>query len=520
MTKAQKLKLWHLIICTTIIAIVTTTLVFNALSINDSFNGAIKAIKSPTKLKMSIPISYRDTTWVNINKDDSLWILGMQGSLQKSRLSLWVQDANGNRGFIPVEKLGIELKAINKRSKKLETISVIAFDYDFSKYYCKFPDGSTAKISNKDVYPQISEDLKLHYINPEGPKITLSDAKFKRLIMGKTISEADQLLYPAKTIIRRNDSLIASFDYVDVIDYKGSRLHTHPIVSFNGNGIATNCEFRVYNSEIDKHLIRYVPFVKNIIDADILANTIKSPLWSSTFFVEDAPPSLQQKAIAIIYFIVFGLLWLWLTPLLPIAVIGLSIHQSIILKPIDNLPLRIIIITLITVASFVWFVMILIWGYLLPFLIINVVIAFIGYKYIASPLDNYIPHDRCLNCRNLFSMNYIDQKFDHEYTEWEKDHKFAKTLHKSYSSYRTWTHVTYRTSSGQKGSYDKDFKTHTISTTTSLYDEYEVQYKIEVFKITFRCSVCGKEEYDYSYRKTELNRRYVGQKIYTNSRED
>lgn len=205
---------------------------------------------------------------------------------------------------------------------------------------------------------------------------------------------------------------------------------------------------------------------------------------------------------------------------MPIAVIGLSIHQSIILKPIDNLPLRIIIITLITVASFVWFVMILIWGYLLPFLIINVVIAFIGYKYIASPLDNYIPHDRCLNCRNLFSMNYIDQKFDHEYTEWEKDHKFAKTLHKSYSSYRTWTHVTYRTSSGQKGSYDKDFKTHTISTTTSLYDEYEVQYKIEVFKITFRCSVCGKEEYDYSYRKTELNRRYVGQKIYTNSRED
>ena len=136
MTKAQKLKLWHLIICTTIIAIVTATLLFNALSINDSLNGAIKAIKSPTKLKMSIPISYRDTTWVNINKDDSLWILGIQGSLQKSRLSLWVQDANGNRGFIPVEKLGIELKAINKRSKKLETISVIAFDYDFSKYYC------------------------------------------------------------------------------------------------------------------------------------------------------------------------------------------------------------------------------------------------------------------------------------------------------------------------------------------------------------------------------------------------
>lgn len=49
MTKAQKLKLWHLIICTTIIAIVTATLVFNAVSINDSFNGAIKAIKSPTK---------------------------------------------------------------------------------------------------------------------------------------------------------------------------------------------------------------------------------------------------------------------------------------------------------------------------------------------------------------------------------------------------------------------------------------------------------------------------------------
>lgn len=520
MTINEKSKMKHLIVCCIIIIVTVTALVVNSLMLRDTYNGPITKIEAPSTLKMFIPITYSDTTWVKVNKGDSLSVLGLQGSLEKSRHALWVQNNKGFRGFIAVEDLGYEIKAEHPRTKKMEPITILGFDNGFSRYSCKFADGTKAKIDHAKVYPQMPDEFKSHSIYIEGPKVTMSAEKFKSIINGKTLKEIEEVTYPAEMTIHRNDSTIAFFNFTDVIDFDGTKSHTHPIVRFNSDGVATTCTFKVTNPDTDKYIIRDLSFVRHIIDTSIMQNTIKSPLWTPTFVVLDGPPTVWHKALVFVYAIIFGLIWLWITPLLPIAIIGALMHKAVVFRIVDNLPLKIIMILATVIASFIWYVGILMWGYMLLCLVINVVIAYFIYKYIASPLHNFIPHDRCLSCRNLFSMEFIDEVYDHEYQEWKTKSEFAKTLKKERYKYKTWTEVTTTYSNGAKYKHNENYQTHHGTTTTDLYNDYEVLYNVTVNKQIFKCKHCNKEEYAYTYQWQEIDRRHVGQHTSSYSCED
>lgn len=519
MTQAKKLKNRHFIVCCAIVIIATAALVCNAFMLGENFGGPIAKMDVTKSVKMYIPLDYKDTLRIKVTKGDSLWVLGMQGSQEKSRHALWVQNSRGDRGFIPVEELGYELMAENPQNSKLETVTVLGFDPSFSRYYCKFADETIRKIDHAKVFPQVPGDLKAHCINIEGPRVTMSADEFKDMVMGKTLDEIEQHTYPARLVVCHGDSTIAYFGFTDAIDFGGSQCHTHPIVRFDKDGIAASCSFDVTNAKADKYILRYLPLIKPLVDAPAIQNTIRTPFWTPSLFMTDAPPTLPHKALVVV-FVVFALLWLWLTPLAPMALMGALMHLPATFKPINNLALRGLLILVTIVSCYVWFVAIQMWGHFWPLLIINVAIAYIAYRYIASPLDNFIPHDRCLKCRSLFAMDFVSDVFDHEYQEWGSDSKKVQTLSKKRFSYQTWTHVTTHYSNGKTYSHNENYQTHTGTTTTSLYNDYKVLYKVTVTKRTFKCSKCGHLEHDYLRSWQEIDRQHIGQHIDSSTHED
>lgn len=519
MTQAKKLKNRHLVICCAIVFIAAAALVWNSLMLGDNYNGPVAKIEAARSLKMYIPIAYNDTMWIKVAKGDSLQVLGMQGSQEKSRHALWVQNSRGDRGFVPIEEMGYELKAENKHTDRLETVTVLGFDPSFSRYYCKFADGTTQKLDHAKVYPQVSDSLKAHCINIEGPRVTMSADKFRSMVLGKTLEEIERHTYPARLVVCSGDSTAAYFSFTDVIDFDGSRSHTRPVVRFGKDGTATSVSLDVANAKADKHIIRYLPLVKQLVDAATIQNAIRTPFWTPSYFIADAPPTLPHKAF-IVVIVVFGLMWLWLTPLMPLAVVGALMHTPATFKPVNNLALRVLMMLVTAVSCYVWFVAIQMWGHIWPLLVINVAIAYVSYRYIASPLDDFVPHDRCLQCRSLFAMELVDESFDHEYKEWGTVSQFAQTLNKTRYKYRTWTHVTTHYSNGQTASHDENVKTHYGTTTTKLYNDYKVLYNVTVTRQTFKCSKCGKLEYDYLYSRKEIARQHVGQHTNTSSQDD
>lgn len=506
-------------VCCAIVIVVIAALVCNAFMLGENFSGPIEKIEAPQTAKMYIPIAHKDTLWLKVAKGDSLWVLGMQGSQEKSRHALWVQNHRGDRGFIPIEDLGYELKAVNPHTSQLETVTILDFDPSFSRYYCKFADGTIKKIDHAKVFPQVPDEWKAHCINIEGAKVTMSADKFESLVMGKTLEEIEQLTYPARLVVCHADSTIAYFAFTDVLDLDGSKSHTRPMVRFDKDGIATSCTFDVANAKADKFILRYLPLVKQIVDAPIVQNTIRTPFWTPSLYMTDAPPTLPHKALVVV-FVAFALLWLWLTPLMPMALMGVLMHLPATFKPLNNLALRGLMILVGLVSCYVWFVAIQMWGHFWPLLIINIVIAYIAYCYMASPLDNLTPHDRCLQCRSLFAMEFVNDVFDHEYQEWGSDSKKVQTLGKKRFSYQTWTHVTTHYSNGKTYSHNENYQTHTGTTTTSLYNDYKVLYKVTVTKRTFKCCKCGRLEHDYLRSWQEIDRQHIGQHIDTSSHED
>ena len=83
----------------------------------------------------------------------------------------------------------------------------------------------------------------------------------------------------------------------------------------------------------------------------------------------------------------------------------------------------------------------------------------------------------------------------------------------------TYIVTTYKYSNGRP-SYTtvSDKKEHTETTTTTLYKDYSIAYRVKVYRITYRCNVCGMLEYDFKDSYEQISRKETGQHTETDTK--
>ncbi len=213
------------------------------------------------------------------------------------------------------------------------------------------------------------------------------------------------------------------------------------------------------------------------------------------------------------------LLWFYGTPMIPVLLMGVLMHNPKIFYPLNNKVLEGVIGVVAIVSTYIWAAMLVGWGIMWLFLLPIIIVAFGATTFVSSPLFPSAPCARCLKCRNIETMNFVDSVYDHEYETWLRETEYVKKISEKKRKFQTWNEVTWRRGDGSTYRTSENVQNHTQIITTSLYDDYKVLYNVKVYQNNYSCVVCGQHEHNFSEKYKELDRKYMGTHTETTTEE-
>ncbi len=468
--------------------------------------------RNPEKVKLEKPATLHgrvnnEDFEIKIKKGHEIEILGVRKGSMSEPERLWVELEDGSRGYIYCTDFDLEYKAQLKKKKRLVDVKVK--EYDGDRMVCELEDGTIKKLSCDDVYPQWPNSWKFDYLSTNSYSSYISKDKFERKYIGSTLEKNDKRLVPARYVIKKDNQTYAFYPMYVLNTSNGMRYA--PTVVYNESGEAESY-INEDSKKRAKFFLKIMPLVGSSVDNPLLHSLIQGTTYELLPQAK-GEASLLIKILGLlisVIYLLFVALWLYATPLVPVLLIAVLMHNPKILYPLSNKVLFTIMLILTFVCTYVWGVLLIGWGIMWLFLIPLPLAAMFLFGFASSPVASSAPSGRCINCRNIESMEFINTEYDHDYKEWNREKQFAKTLDKKTRRWQTWTQVTKTYSDGSKSSWKENIQDHQETTTTNLYDDYNVHYHVTVYKNNYTCCVCGQHEHNFSKKYKELERKYLG----------
>lgn len=448
----------------------------------------------------------QDSVIGSVKKGDLIKIMGYW----ENRLAVWAENEAGVRGFIPVEELGISIEARNPNSKKMEVAQQVVCPGAHQKYEVTFKDGTTAKIKKDDLKPDIPRSIRKKILSNSAGKYYMNESDFNRRILGKSLEKIERRAAPAKHIYWSDGKKVAEFISIRVITDKGRMT---PVLTFGQEDEAQLKEWRTTN---ERMIAKSFPFKKMIMGSNILCSMIDASVYEDSMGKpENFLLKILYYALALVIFLLC-LVWFFLTPMLPAFIIGYLMYYPKVFKAFSNRALYLLTLVVTLISVYCWIVALGCWGMVFLAALINIWVAIYCFSFITSPLQDYVPHQRCPECRHMHTIKFSKEEYVKEYTQKESERRKVKDLSKETKKWKITKYTTY------KYKYRSDYTTsqteeHGEITTSTLYNDYEVLWKVTVYKITFRCECCGHEESYLTEKYTLLSRKQTGQHVDTNT---
>jgi hypothetical protein len=455
-----------------------------------------------------------DTVVTRVKKGEVLTVYAYRpASESHMQPSLWVQTANGVRGFLHIVDTDIPVVAWNESSETLDTIKVTGFDDSgvYDKYICKFSDGTKAEVNLDDIRPLLPDSFTRKVL-ANNNNVYMSLQKFEREYIGSTYAENDEKFRPALHTAISKGNMCATYP-ITVIDTKTGLRHK-PVVTYDITGKAVSYEWASKNSNT-QWITKNFPGLRYIVDNPVVGRVINSSMfdyfsWMSMDDIGDDTIDSALKFVLAILILIPCLMWFFLPPLIPTVLIGILLHKRQVFKGIGNRNM-ILILFVITLASlYLWLGIMYAWG---MFDFVGLVNLYIVVKtfFMVFRIFSF----RCYVCGGLETMDYKGKEVLKQYKQWRPYAKMSKVLSESKNKWRSWTRTTRTYSDGHKEVSDHDYQTHVDTTTTALYDDYEILFLITEERHWHKCNICGEEKYyDFTDFK-ELDRRDTGQHVET-----
>lgn len=494
----------HKNICLLAIILIVSVLVYNHFTVKHKVS-VIDEIKAEAPASI-YKLEQKDTVIGKIRKGEDVQILGYFNK----KHSYWVQNSSGIRGLVPVWELGTELIVKNPKTGKEEPVKVVDMSSDYYNYKVSFKDGSTSKIKKKELDLDIKRKFRKHNISHNVGSFYINENDFNRRILGKDLNKIEKRTAPAKYVYMSGGNKIAEFYSIKVVTSKGRKT---PVIKFNDNEEAEVARW----TKLDGRLLAdHLPFGKMIMGSGLLCSLIDETMYDST---EESTGSFILKIPALLLslvYILLGLVWLFLTPLLPAFSIGYLIYKPHVFKSFSNPALYLTAMAVTIVCVYSWIIALGCWGMTGPVAIISIATAIYCFGFITAPLLDYVPHVRCPKCKNINTIEFEKEEYVKEFTTKESERRKVKDISRKTKKWKVtnYTHYIYKynTSRNYTSSHTEE---HGETTTSTLYDDYELLWKVIVYKHTFKCKCCNHEEYYFPEKYKQLGSTHVGQHIDT-----
>ena len=456
---------------------------------------------------------------MRLKKGDQVSYLGVVEASYRRPTGLLVQTADGLRGMISTVDLEYPLMMDDRHDSVPDMVTVRGgVISEKNKHNPKFPllsynviheDGKKEKVDLNDIRPILPDSLRNIQLKQEGDYY-MTREKFERLYMGKTLAENDALYRPAWTIEKTKTGYKAFFPTIEIVDLNDGLTH-NAMIEYDKDSIAIGYEFVGGGYGNNRYLVKYAPFLGRILDVDFFARIIETSLyggWVSNGLdnYTEVPKGLEWKKAGFtqwaggIAYILFGLVWLLAMGTFPMLVMEALLYCRFTYYHLSDGAVTTLFGLATLVTTYIWCVLLTVWGFLWLVMFIPVVAGFFVFAYATRYLGN-IPHDRCLKCRSMELVEFLKTEFVREYDEWRPE---KRAIDSHTERWKTWTEVHWSDGSRTR----KDERNH--SRTTTLYADYTVLYHVKEYENYYECQACGNIETTLSEKLQELQRRQVG----------
>ena len=285
---------------------------------------------------------------------------------------------------------------------------------------------------------------------------------------------------------------------------------------YDANGVATTYEYNQDGYFHDnKWLIKHLPWVDKIVDVGLFAKLIEGSMYFTRFQPDTDHFNYTEKSdsdyhasllawVAAILNILIGLVWIFCGGILIPLMMEAALYWRHSYYHLSDQGVAILFGVVTLVITYIWLVLMMVWGCRGLFLPLILVMGIVVYLYSIRKLGN-IPHERCIHCRQMEMVHYSHTVNGTPYERWGK----ASAALESHvvERWKTWTEVTKRWSepyARREKTYRENEQTHTNVSTR--YADYDVLYRIYPSDKYYYCEACGQYEIVPNTSSTELKR--------------
>lgn len=360
------------------------------------------------------------------------------------------------------------------------------------------------RMQGKYVYPAIKDftDYQIH-TRHRFAGVT-SKSKFDEKAKGLRLSEMKKLGPVINTAYNKNGELSARF-FIYAFDSDDGCFY-FPVITFGADSVAVSTDF-VEATDRSDWVLRHLPFASQIYDFPLTSFFARSPAYepfSNGDILRSTPKKILFWIVRIIA-IAGALVWLFGIGLIPAALLDwVLVNRPAWLRALPDSVVKLIYIVLLGVVYYYWMIVLLAWGAYWWIGILLYGAAWVIYEVYTSPLEDYVPHGRCPECRHIHSIVLMKSDFVGSETRMENTTETQKTGEDK-KKWETWTQVT----QGNQ-TWRENIRLHTETTSHFRNDHYRDKVKYDSYKLHYECMCCGYKEQANKTKRKRLERIFKG----------
>ncbi len=447
----------------------------------------------------------RDTICTTLAKGDSLRVLGIDRS---SFGQGWlVETPKGDIGWVDASDLSNISQIVKDGSDKGDTVSVKAewLGAFIHRYVYTNSKGEEKKLSTNDFYPAL-DGWDKYYYNRDARAGVCTNRKFESMTLGKSLEEVNKEFGTPVLLRITAQGMEAQYSWKIYEPATGKMMR--PNVTFGLDSVATAVSFGDATSRAASWL-KNMPLASTIINWPITSLVVRGSRYD-TF--ADANPSTGMKILLIGLIVIIAIcyfMWMFLTPSLPVLLMGWLVKFPPVFYVLSDQMLRILMLAVTLVSVYIWSVMMMAWG-MFPFWSLLILICgWYSFTLAASLLCEY-PHIRCPKCKHLYSIKFDHEDFEYSETKTGEDIRQGKLLGKRTATWEAWTQVTTKYTDGSSTSHREDVHTQAQDYRTYELIHYDIKYRLDHYRRYYKCDNCGLVEETTYVDYTELERHETG----------
>lgn len=497
--------------CLALACIIVAAIVIDQLLIDSRFrtDGPVLELTSPQTLTVR---AATDTIDIALRRGDSVRVLGLE-RLSYSQRYL-VETDGGERGWMDASQLPVR-QILNSGIMEGDTVTITGASRSrlngaVQAYYYDTPEGRDS-IKAADMVPVLAdwEDLCID----GGAKPAVYTTARLADMTGRSLPEVEKLAGPAYELAPMPGGGFAAVFGSKAIDARTGKQYT-PTVTFGPDSLAASVGFTYYRDRSD-WLIGLLPGAGFIIDMPLTRLLTRGSVYEAGGDSHGLAwyTKVWYFIVALLY-LLLELIWFVGPACLPMLIIGWLIGVPRVFGFLKDGQLKILVAVVGIAGCYWWTVALLGWGMFWIFAAIPIAATVYAYRLSIEILDGGAV--RCPKCGAIDSYSYTETTPGGSALT-----KGKITIPGDVISTRFWEKQTTTTREKMIGGRirpEVTTESEEYAEDTRRVFDYEVTYRVDYHIDHHVCSCCGHDKPTRRSTKTELSRRYIGQRMETETR--